>query len=82
MAKRRRHTDPGPAVLTESALAEHEGQRPDPADAEATARWHATRSARFAREVGGPDDPRRRLRQGAATAKTRGLEVNIYGAID
>jgi hypothetical protein len=40
----------------------HEGPQPDPADTEAWVRWRQVRHARFGREVGGPNDPRRLLK--------------------
>jgi hypothetical protein len=42
-------------------LPAHEGPPPDPADTKAYANWLRVRHARFGREVGGPNDPRRFL---------------------
>jgi hypothetical protein len=36
----------------------HEGPMPDRGDVEAYRRWRAIRSARWQREMGGPNDPR------------------------
>lgn len=44
-----------------SELIGHEGPQPGAGDTEAYAAWLATRHARFAREVGGPADPRHGL---------------------
>ena len=59
MAKRRKvqQPDPGHDVSAEP-LAAHEGERPDPADREAYARWRRTRAARWHREIGTAGDPR------------------------
>jgi hypothetical protein len=68
MAKRRpvipATYDSGPAVSAERVPL-HEGPAPDPRDGDAVSRWLQVRHARFAREVGGPRDPRHALVSGA-----------------
>ena len=54
--KQRRPSTPGPVVSID--MPAHEGPRPDWHDTEAYQRWLAIRSARCARDVGGPNDPR------------------------